>query len=436
MQQFEAMTLRRNFTWTLIGNIVYAACQWGMLIMIAKLGSPEMVGQFTLGLAVTAPIIAFSNLQLRAIQATDAKYQYLFSDYLGLRLIATGLALIVIMGIAFISGYQGEASLIVLAVGLTKALESLSDVFYGLIQQHERMDRIAISMMIKGPLSLLLLGLGIYLTRSVLGGVIGLSIALALVLILYDVSSGASILNSLPKLIQSDFQEVPQTMLLRPRWNFRILGQLVWLAMPLGIVMMLISLYSNIPRYFIAQYFGERELGIFSAISYLMVAGNMVINALGQSASPRLAKHYAARNGIAFSRLILKLTGIALSLGVMGILATFLAGPKLLSLLYKPEYAEYTNILTWLMVASGILYVEAFLSYGMTAARYFRVQIPLFLVFIAVTTLACIELIPSQGLLGAAIALIIGSVVRCIGTFSVIVYALSKLGKTLEVEQI
>ncbi|MDZ4874013.1 MAG: hypothetical protein CLLPBCKN_003409 [Chroococcidiopsis cubana SAG 39.79] len=102
-QQPKIPTLRQNFSWTFVGNVVYAACQWGMLVMLAKLGSPEILGQFTLGFALTAPVIMFTNLQLRTIQATDAKQQYYFGDYLGLRLLATGLALLIIIGITFIS---------------------------------------------------------------------------------------------------------------------------------------------------------------------------------------------------------------------------------------------------------------------------------------------------------------------------------------------
>ena len=94
------LSLRSNFSWTFAGNVVYAGCQWGMLMVLAKLGSPEWSGQFALGLAVTAPIIMLTNLQLRAIQATDARREYRFGHYLALRLATTALALLVIAGIA------------------------------------------------------------------------------------------------------------------------------------------------------------------------------------------------------------------------------------------------------------------------------------------------------------------------------------------------
>jgi len=427
------LSLRANFSWTFAGNVVYAGCQWGMLVVLAKLGSPEMVGQFALGLAITAPVVMFTNLQLRGIQATDARQEYLFGDYLGLRLITTMLALLTIAGIVSVSGHRLEAVLVILTVGLAKAIESVSDAFYGLLQQHERMDRIAKSMMIKGPLSLVALSVGVYITGSVFWGVVGLIVAWALILVGYDVHSGALMLK---RGLQQDgtlLSEGDQEAVLCPRWELSTLARLAWLALPLGLVMMLISLNANIPRYFIERYLGEHELGIFAALAYLQMAGNTVVGALGQSASPRLAKYYAVGDGPAFCTLLLKLAGIGVLLGGVGVLVALVAGRELLILLYRPEYAEH-ELLVWLMVATGISYVASFLGYGMTAARYFRVQMPLFAIVTATTILVGLWLIPADGLRGAAIALMITAVVQAGGSLAVIVHALRVIGKRKEGE--
>src|SRR5580700_4270976 len=90
----QPRSIRANFAWTLAGYAVYAGCQWGMLVALAKLGTPAMVGQFALGLAATAPLLMFANLQLRTVLATDTRGEYAFSDYLGLRLSSTLLALL------------------------------------------------------------------------------------------------------------------------------------------------------------------------------------------------------------------------------------------------------------------------------------------------------------------------------------------------------
>ena len=189
------LSLRVNFSWTFVGNVVYSVCKWGMLAILAKMGPPEMVGRFALGLAVTAPIITFANLQLRAIQATDAHRDFRFGDYLGLRISMLGLALLVIVGVAAVSGYEVETAWVIVLLGLAKAIESVSDVIYGLLQQRERMDRIAKSQSIKGLVSLLALGLGVYFTGSLEWGIGAMILVWALVLLLYDLPSSARVVR-------------------------------------------------------------------------------------------------------------------------------------------------------------------------------------------------------------------------------------------------
>jgi O-antigen/teichoic acid export membrane protein len=425
----KALTLRQNFSWTFVGNIIYAASQWGILVVLAKFGSPEMVGQFTLGLAVTAPVILFTSLQLRQIQATDVHQKYLFGDYLGLRLIATVLSLLAISVIILTAGYRWETSLVIFVIGLSKIIESISDIFYGLFQSRERMDRIAVSLMIKGPLSLLMLAIGIHISGTVLGGTIGLVVTWALVLIFYDIPNGIAILRAAPAQSQRTAQIANSTHRLQPRFNFLVLRNLVGISLPLGVVMMLISLNANIPRYFIEHHLGERELGIFSALSYLMVAGTIVVSALGQSASPRLAKYYAAGRSKDFQSLLFKLVVMGTLLGAVSVSIAAIAGEQVLAILYRPEYAKHGYLFVLLMVAAGIGYIASFLGYGMTAAQYFRVQMPLFTIVTGISALVCCWLVPSQGSIGAAIALIVGAIVLAIFSLGVIFHALRKLDK-------
>ena len=139
--QHSRLSLRANFSWTFIGNVVNSACWLAMVVVLAKLGSPAHLGQFAFGLAMTAPIFMFATLRLRDVQATDAKNEYLFGDYFALRLMTTALALLAVVGIASLSGYERETSLVVLATGISKSVEAISEAFYGLFMKHERLDR-------------------------------------------------------------------------------------------------------------------------------------------------------------------------------------------------------------------------------------------------------------------------------------------------------
>lgn len=425
MPKNKNITLRRNFSWTFIGNVIYSGCQWGMLVVLAKLGNPEMVGTFTLGLAVTAPVMMFSNLQLRDIQTTDAKNHYLFNDYLGLRLITTGLALPIILWITLATGYKGETAIVIILIGFAKGLESISDVFYGLLQKHEKMDRMAVSVMMKGPLSLLMLSIGTYISGSIVWGVVGLVIAWACILLIWDIPSYRWLINKFTS--EGEIPDSLEGKTAKPRWQLGTIRKLIWLSLPLGLVMMLISLNANIPRYFLEHSLGKKELGVFAALAYLIVAGNMVVSALGSAARPRLAKYYAGGNVSAYQKLLFQLVAIACLLGLSGILVAWVAGGQILTIVYQPEYAKYTELLIWLMVTAGIGYVSSFLGEGMTAARYFRTQIPLFIIVTSTSAIASCWFIPRNGLKGAAIALMIAEIVRIIFTLGVIFHAVHRI---------
>jgi O-antigen/teichoic acid export membrane protein len=429
----QPLTLRRNFSWTFAGNGIYAASQWGMLVVLAKLGNSEMVGQFTLGLAITAPIVTFTNLQLRGLQATDARQKYCFGDYLGLRIISTCLALVLIGGIAIFAGYQRPTALVIFLVGISKSIESISDVFYGLLQQHERMDRIAISLIIKGPLSLFLLSLGIYFSKSLVWGMVGLIIAWLTVLMISDIQNSALLLKHLRE-TQSNSRTVVEKALysLYPHWQSKKLLKLASLALPMGFVMLLVSLNVNIPRYVLEQNLGVKELGIFAAISYLLIAGKFVVSSLATSADARLAKYHASGDMLAFRRLMFKLLGVGSFLGLIGILSALIAGSKILSILYKSEYGKHNDVFILIMIAALIDYLFAFLGHGMTAARHFRIQVPLLVTVLITSVMSSLLLVPLLGMKGAALSLILSTFVGALGSLGVLIYAYNKRLKDIK----
>jgi len=387
------LTLRANISWTFVGNVINAASWFAMTIVLAKLGSPDDIGKFALGLATTAPIFMFAALRLRDVQATDAKHEFVFGDYFALRLTTTVLALLVVVGIVFAFGFHLEMALIILATSASKSIEAISDAFYGLFMKQERLDRSAKSLMLKGPLSLLGLGIGFYLTGSVFWGVMGLVIARAVIMLSYDIRNVSLSLDPASKLIG---KIIPRRFP-RPRWNAKTLSRLFWLSLPLGFVTMLISFNLNIPRYFIEGYMG-----------------------------PRLSKYYAAKNARAFRRLSLKLLGIGLLLGSAGVLVAYFAGKQILTLFYGPEYA-LAGLFTLLMLGAGIDYLATIVIFVITSTRSFKIQLPLHLITTSAVALACYFLIPSAGLMGAAIALIIAYLVRLGGSLAAAWYALRRL---------
>jgi O-antigen/teichoic acid export membrane protein len=395
-----ALSWQRNLLWTSAGTILYAACNWAMLSVIAKLGTPVMVGEFALGLAVTAPVLMLSQMNLRAVLATDARDEHRFRDYWGLRLNATLLGLLVIVGIA-LAGYNLQVAALIVAVGLAQGVEGISDIYYGLMQRHERMDRITISMALRGPLALAAMMVGVWATKSVFWGTFTMFFARLAVLLLYDAGVGSRDFVAAEPMHRVPFRQGAAK-------QFAIF----WVALPLSSVMLLNSLSTNMPRYFIEHSLGARELGMFSAAASLVAVGNTLINAVGQTVTPKLAKMFAWQGTAEFASFSGRLVMFGVALAMCAVGCSVVLGRWVLTLMFKPEYAEQTGLLTALMLAGGIGYVASLLGYAVTAARSFRPQMPLFVIVTAATLAACAVLIPSRGLAGAAMALGISSAVQ------------------------
>ncbi len=347
----SGVSLKENFAWTLVARIIYAMSQWGVLVVVAKLGGATMLGELTLSLAIVSPVFVFPQLNLRAFQATDARDEFHFGDYLILRLATSVVALSIVVGILTVTGYERGLVQVALGIALYKTFEAISDVFYGLQQRHERMRAMAISIIARGVTAVITVGSALWLTGSLQIGVYSTAAVWLAILLAIDVPASA-------KLIPGGFVgSISRIWLLAIR------------ALPLGIVALLVSLTANIPVYSIDHYLGREEVGFYSGMVYFLLVGQFVAASLAQAAAPRLARHHVAGDERRYFQLLWRLRGIGAAMAAFGIVAIALFGRELLMIAYGPAFVKYTDVFIWVMVAAGIGYAATFLGSALTVAR-------------------------------------------------------------------
>lgn len=393
-------SLRNNFAWTFAGNVIYAGCQWGMLSVLAKLGSAAIVGQFTLGLAIGAPVFMFTNLQLRTVQATDVRGEAAFGDYFTLRLLATLVGLIAIVCLLPFAATSAPVRWVIFLVAVSKCVECMSDVIAGLLQREEQLKRVAISLMIRGVGSVVAFSLAFAYFRNLACAVLAMSGVWLAVLLFYDFQNVRVFIGSNKTLF---------------RFHRRELRRLLLLGLPLGWVATFASLNANVPRYFLQHYLGLADQGIYASLAYLVVGLSLVVYALTQSVTTRLARLFSEGDVKQFSRLLTKLSMLGILTIVIGVPASFLAGRPLLAFVYRREYADHVGLLAILVASSGIMTISAFVFCGMSAARLFRVQPPVYAATVVICAVTAASLIPRHGLVGAGIAVLISSITTMVG---------------------
>ena len=422
----RGLSVRHNFAWTLAGNITYALSQWAVVVLLAKLGNAEMVGRFALALAVAYPITYIAHLQLRVVFVSDQESKYPPADVLGLRLMLSALALAILFTTCKIAGYTAQTTAVVMIVGVAQLMDCLSENFYAISQKHERMDRIARSQMFRSALSLTLVSSALYLTHSLMWGVTGYVLSRATILLSYDSARSTFALAGRVPARGTFFDRI------RPHWDFRKQLGMIWVALPLGAVSVLGSLNGNMPRYFIEKTSGPADLGIFSALNYIPIAAVMVCTALGYAAFSRLSKLFYAGDLGGFELVLAKAVAVCGGMGIAGLLGSALFGRQILTILYRPQYAEHVDLLLWLMAVGAVGCVASCLGCAMSAAGQFRPQVPLFIVVTGSSFAACYFLIPWRGLQGAALAALVSMTVQLLGTSFIVYRALAKRARALK----
>lgn len=396
-------------SWSIIGNIVYAFSQWGVLISISKIGSTAMVGEFALGLAISAPIYMFLNFQLRAIQASDAKDQFTFQQYCGLRVSSSALAFLLSGLIAFCTSYPLEQKLVIIMIALAKGIESISDISYGLLQKHEHMERIAKSLIVRGLATLFVISGILYFSGNLMAALSGQCLVWLGVLLLYDVKHASKIAH------------------FRPDFDQRRLRPLLWEGLSMGGTSLLTSLNTNIPRYFIGHYHGTFALGIYIAIESFTAVPQTLADALSHSMMPQMAKNFARGEKDKFRLVLRKLMIIGVVMAILQVVVAIFAGKFVLTLMYTADYAPYAFLLAGFMVLSAVLNFQTFLNMSVNSIRVFRKQLPINAAKLLFILCASALLIPQHHIAGALLALLISAV------FSVVAFAVL-LGRGLRQE--
>ncbi len=386
----QPLSLRSNSIWNIVASVSYSLTQWGILIVIAKLGSPEMVGIFTLALAITAPIILLFRFDLQSIVASDSNNDYLFSDYYSLSILSTILFVISIIVISSFYAPNWEIVFVITMLGLARAVESISEVLYGQMQKHERLDLTAKSRITKGIISLSLFFIIMYTTKSLILATGGYFISWLFILFIYDYPKAA--------LFES----------FSFKFNKKKLLTLFLFSIPLGFGQLIGSLGSNVPRYFVEYFHDPILLGFLGAIMYIMSAGYNFILAISAAILPRLSRHFFKKETKEFIKLISQFMLLTIVLTISGIIVVKLAGEEILSLIYTPEYGEYAREFFYFAMLGLLMYSTEVLNAGLISSRVFKVQPYINIVSLVIITISSFILIPNNGIMGVFFSIALG----------------------------
>ncbi len=392
-------SLRRGTLAVLGGNGLLNAARLLVVVLLAKFGSAEVLGQYTYGVALTGPLVLFCSLELRGVLVADASGRFPFAAYRALRslgLVVAAVILAVILAVKWSAGGQSVLFLLLAGVAAARLALYWAEIDWGIYQKHDRLDLYGWSNALRGlavlvPFALLLPLGGRLGPDSAPAGAWAATLATGVHAVLWWALAFAFDRRNLGRLGT-------------PRDTCRAgtVAQLAWHALPLGAVSLIVSLCENLPRLVIeAQPDGRAALGYFGAIAAIPAVAQFVVVQLGIASSHRLATSYRT-DPPGFRRLVLKLVALsALGAAVLLVLVWVFGGP-MLRIAFQPEYVRHLHAFRILAAASGLLLMASILGFVTTQMGVFRLQVPVQLAVLVVTAGCAFVLIPTDPITGAA----------------------------------
>ncbi len=382
-------THTKNILYVVVSNATTLISQFIFFIAITKLGSLELLGYYSLALAIFAPILMISNLNLRTLLATDVKNSYLFSSYLSLRLCMAAFGLLALGVVIALIGYSDNVAMILLVVGLNKTIESLGDLYYGLFQKIGRFGCIAISSSAKSVIGALIFIFIMKESHNLTLSIISATIVSSVVLLFYDIH------------IARPYTKDPN----HPMFNRELLS-LLGVSLLGGLGMTLAVLEASIPKYFIDHFYGVKELGIYTTISLILIPYSALMSSTTAVFTPTLARKLYSNDAPGFANLMRRQLMVILFFGSLTFVFCSLFGNDILNLLLPTDSTQNLNVLLILVAASIVSSIAGLLGAMITSLRALLSQVLIHLFITATSFASCYyyTVVADLGIAGASIA--------------------------------
>jgi O-antigen/teichoic acid export membrane protein len=388
--------LRSNAVWALAGQGAAALAQWVVVVVLARTGDLELVGTYGLALAICTPVFAFWALGLRNVYVGGRHTDGGLGPFIRLRSTTMVAALVCTAVIALMLEPAGASVLLLVAAG--RAADMVGDILFAYDHARSALRPVALFQLANSLLSTLAV-LAILLS----GGNLVMALAASL-----GVSVVLSIALPARRVARLCSAGPPSSASKGHGWR-------LWRsAVPLGLASLVTAAGMNVPRYALELHSGRADVGILSALSYIMLATTLVAAATAQSLLPELARRLADGGGGALVAVVRAGVVRALAAGAALVAAGFLAGRQVLGLVYGPLYAAHWITFGVLCLAAALIAAGWILDMALVALGAFRHQLIATVAALGLTAALTGPLVWLFGLLGAALATVVFAGTLCI----------------------
>lgn len=405
--------LKKNFGWNTIGVSLNALTSLFYMIIVTRINGTSEAGVYTYAFSIALLIQTIGTYSGRIFQVSEKNKDITDSDYIYTHFFTAIIMLIVGAIFCNVKDYNAYRTSILMILVLYRAIESIEDSLFGVIQKEDDLYKVGISLILKSVISVLIFWGIDKITENIIGSCIVILTCQILAIFLYD----------LPRLKQYKFKL--QTVSLEACFMILKTG---FFTFAFGI---LFQVLINIPKNGIDSYLDDTSQTIYGIISMPTTVMIMLGQYILEPLINKLTEFSKEKEYKRFNKYVLIISAIMGGIGLVVILVMYFIGIPLIEVIYGISMQEYKLGLVIILIAAIFYGVVNILSSALVTLRKTKGQTLIYLIVDIIGIVIAKPLITSYKIYGAIYTYSISMALLLILYALYYKYEINKLEKTI-----
>lgn len=387
---------KKDYIWNSIGSFLQSAISPILLIVITRLNGVGDSGLFSFAMSLSVVFWAISLWGGRTYQVSDVKKEFSSGDYIVVRFISSLIVAVFSISFCILSGYDLIKTELIMVLVSFKVLESIADSIYGVLQIHNKLYIVGISLTIKSVFGFIIFAIVDILTKNIVYGALSIFIVNIAVVIFYDIPW------------MKHVESVGLT-----KKNIMQAEKIMKKTAEVFVIVFLTMFSLNIPRYFLDKYHYD-QIGYFGIMAMPITLLTLFISFVLQPNVVNLSELLKKKKIKEFTKIVSKIDFITFTLGILFVISSYLIGVWALNTVFGIDINNFRIDLT-IMVIGAV--ANAFVSIYVNLLiilRRFKGQFYTLLVTNILAVVLSIYLIDRLAMLGSVLVFMIISFLQAI----------------------
>lgn len=380
---------KKDYIWNSIGSFLQSAISPILLIVITRLNGVGDSGLFSFAMSLSVVFWAISLWGGRTYQVSDVKKEFSSGDYIVVRFISSLIVAVFSISFCILSGYDLIKTELIMVLVSFKILESIADSMYGVLQIHNKLYIVGISLTMKSVFGFIIFAIVDILTKNIVHGALSIFIVNIAVVIFYDIPW------------MKHVESVGLT-----KKNIMQAEKIMKKTAEVFVVVFLTMFSLNIPRYFLDKYHYD-QIGYFGIMAMPITLLTLFISFVLQPNVVNLSELLKKKKIKEFTKIVSKIDFITFTLGILFVVSSYLIGVWALNTVFGIDINNFRIDLT-IMVIGAV--ANAFVSIYVNLLiilRRFKGQFYTLLVTNILAVVLSIYLIDRLAMLGSVLVFMI-----------------------------